>query len=570
MESARFSPRARSNKKLVCSVKGCNSTSNRDLELCFHYFPIKTDCFIYIKNIFGKLEKKKKLECWMKAIGVNKVNSGMKICSRHFYMDDYILPNAPAKLKRLKKSAVPSLNLPHSTNEKSKHDRKVRVLKRNIKKSNVTEKLQQVELMNCHQSVVDEDISESVQDVSDVIINSEQNAPTYSEKCKKSSSTKDFGVQKETSNLLTVKSELYQDNYNMDGTGHFSDQESDRKNDILNLDDIKEEIDIKKEAEDNIFVSQIDDDIIKEETIIKNELLDNNTLKVHVQAEERPFKCETCGQKFTQKISLRNHEMVHTGERPFECPICGKRFIQKSILFSRHISIHTGKEPYECQVCQKKYLRKQHIDEHMHIHTGEKPYECQVCQKRFSKKRNFDQHMVVHSIEKPHECQICLKRFSIKRNLDQHMVIHTGEKRYECQVCQKRYLRKYQIDEHMYIHMGETPFQCETCKQRFTHKKDLTSHLRIHTGEKLYACQVCQKRFDKKSHLNRHLRVHTGEKPYECQVCHKRFLEKRNFDRHIMRIHIGEKPYECQVCQKRFSEKSCLNRHTRIHTEKNM
>ncbi|XP_025836084.1 uncharacterized protein LOC112906350 isoform X2 [Agrilus planipennis] len=208
MESAKFSPRGRSNKKLVCSVKGCNSTSNRDLELCFHYFPIKTDCFIYIKNIFGKLEKKKKLECWMKAIGVNKVNSGMKICSRHFYMDDYILPNAPAKLKRLKKSAVPSLNLPHSTNEKSKHDRKVRVLKRNIKKSNVTEKLQQVELMNCHQSVVDEDISESVQDVSDVIINSEQNAPTYSEKCKKSSSTKDFGVQVETvflkSNLLNL------------------------------------------------------------------------------------------------------------------------------------------------------------------------------------------------------------------------------------------------------------------------------------------------------------------------------------------------------------------------------
>ena len=93
MDSAKFSPRAKSKKKLVCAVEGCNSASNKDTEIRFHYFPMKTNRTVYIKNLFGNVEKRDQLQVWMKILNIKDVNSGMKVCSRHFRADDYILPS---------------------------------------------------------------------------------------------------------------------------------------------------------------------------------------------------------------------------------------------------------------------------------------------------------------------------------------------------------------------------------------------------------------------------------------------------------------------------------------------
>ena len=91
MESAKFSPRAKSKKKLVFAVEGCNSTSNKDMDIRFHYFPMKTNRTVYIKNLFGKAERRDQLQVWMKILNIKDVNSGMKVCLRHFRADDYIL-----------------------------------------------------------------------------------------------------------------------------------------------------------------------------------------------------------------------------------------------------------------------------------------------------------------------------------------------------------------------------------------------------------------------------------------------------------------------------------------------
>ena len=93
MESTKFSPRAKSKKKLVCAVEGCNSASNKDMEIRFHYFPMKTNRTVYIKNLFRKAEKRDQLQVWIKILNIKDVNSGMKVCSRHFRADDYVLPS---------------------------------------------------------------------------------------------------------------------------------------------------------------------------------------------------------------------------------------------------------------------------------------------------------------------------------------------------------------------------------------------------------------------------------------------------------------------------------------------
>ncbi|XP_063371866.1 uncharacterized protein LOC134660096 [Cydia amplana] len=80
----------------TCSVPECKSRSTNEITL-----------FRYPKE---EAQRKK----WTEAIKIeSKITQNMQVCSRHFVKSDYIISdNAGAKVKRLKRSAVPSQNLP--------------------------------------------------------------------------------------------------------------------------------------------------------------------------------------------------------------------------------------------------------------------------------------------------------------------------------------------------------------------------------------------------------------------------------------------------------------------------
>ena len=62
--------------------------------------------------------------------------------------------------------------------------------------------------------------------------------------------------------------------------------------------------------------------------------------------------------------------LVHAGMRPFACDICGKRFTQKSTL-EGHRRIHTGEKPYSCNICEFNFKPAPAANVHqLHIHQA--------------------------------------------------------------------------------------------------------------------------------------------------------------------------------------------------------
>lgn len=82
--------------------------------------------------------------------------------------------------------------------------------------------------------------------------------------------------------------------------------------------------------------------------------------------------------------------------------------------------------------------------------------------------------------------------------------------------------------------------------------------------DRRFACPFCGKCVRSKENLKLHVRKHTGERPFVCLFCGRAFGGKSDLTRHL-RIHTGERPYHCEMCGKCFARADYLSKHLTTH-----
>lgn len=81
------------------------------------------------------------------------------------------------------------------------------------------------------------------------------------------------------------------------------------------------------------------------------------------------YQCHLCAYSTNISTNLRNHVATHLGERPYKCSSCGLRFTQK-ITLQRHMLTHvpSSELPYKCSHCTKGFIRKNRLESHLLMH----------------------------------------------------------------------------------------------------------------------------------------------------------------------------------------------------------
>merc|ERR1712082_275180 len=105
--------------------------------------------------------------------------------------------------------------------------------------------------------------------------------------------------------------------------------------------------------------------------------IQDSLIRKRIHTGEKPFPCEQCGEIYSERATLINHQRVHTalGRSHSHVSNVIKSFsIQNSLI--RHQRVHSGEKPYSCRSCEKTFTKAGSLKKHERIHGGEKPYSC--------------------------------------------------------------------------------------------------------------------------------------------------------------------------------------------------
>uniref|UniRef100_S4RET6 C2H2-type domain-containing protein n=1 Tax=Petromyzon marinus TaxID=7757 RepID=S4RET6_PETMA len=142
-----------------------------------------------------------------------------------------------------------------------------------------------------------------------------------------------------------------------------------------------------------------------------------------------PCRCKVCGHGVLRASSngLRLHQRKHAGDKNFFMVLCSEKSKRSNYIRNRRRSHEsTGEKPYRCEVCGQTYSQLSHKVIYYIVIAGNKTHRCELCGKSYSKPYGLKQHMRIHTGEKLHRCEVCRHPFLQLSSLKIHLRTHTN------------------------------------------------------------------------------------------------------------------------------------------------
>ena len=203
------------------------------------------------------------------------------------------------------------------------------------------------------------------------------------------------------------------------------------------------------------------------------------------------FQCNHCGNSFSDKGGLKQHEKVHFEFNSVNCDECGKH-ISRAGNLKKHMKIHAGESPFSCHFCGKLCVEYSNLKIHLRKHTGERPFPCDNCDKTFMHSNNLTRHhQKMHKGFDQYVCKECNFTFTHPSTLKAHRRTHSDPISWPCHECGKSYADKHSLRVHIKnLHKQDhkivaqekvtSEFTCDQCGKGAQHLSDHEQHRKSH------------------------------------------------------------------------------------------
>ncbi|XP_036421714.1 zinc finger protein 646 isoform X1 [Colossoma macropomum] len=313
--------------------------------------------------------------------------------------------------------------------------------------------------------------------------------------------------------------------------------------------------------------------------------------------------CSTCGQNFTRKQDLLNHQLVHGPHRPdgsaqglggnssnangkmdgrnHICVDCGMFFADRHHLITHlcpgkarggalNKNMNGAKgmtggagtssgvdhrqmaddRPHRCDQCGRGYRHPCSLLNHKKSHkTG--VFRCLVCQKRYYNLLALKNHQRTHFDLKRHKCEECGKAFKIQKQLINHLRLHE-EHRAKTGV---RDQRVQSMNQHNGACYEGGPSQMQPMRMgdpKMQNPQMAPSYGQPQGYKKPYAGARAQQVDDG-----------SGRRPFACDQCGRTYRHAGSLANHKNLHKIGE--YHCNMCNSTYPNRLAMKNHLRMH-----
>ncbi|PWA28973.1 hypothetical protein CCH79_00019810 [Gambusia affinis] len=311
--------------------------------------------------------------------------------------------------------------------------------------------------------------------------------------------------------------------------------------------------------------------------------------------------CSTCGQSFSRKQDLLNHQLIHGPQRPDgqQQGIAGGSANGSDKMDGRnHICVDCGmffadQHHLVTHLCPGKNrgMNKSGLNGGKGMSGGEGVAGASGDGRR----------PMVDQSDKPHKCDQCGRGYRHPCSLLNHKKSHkTGV--FRCLVCQKRYYNLLALKNHQRTHFDLKRHKCEECGKAFKIQKQLINHLRLHEEHRAkglvrtgpngsrfqqpgpsqmqtmraesskgpvmgvkYSHQGFKKPYSSAgtSRPQKFDPAESGRRPFACEECGKTYRHAGSLANHKNLHKIGE--YHCNVCNSTYPNRLAMKNHLRLH-----